>query len=112
MGNFGGGGQPFGMQSPPNMMNWQKDHQQVHGSFREEDTMGGFGGLGTLRELPPPPRSAPAADGFPPPPRTAPAADGMHGMGGGSRHALKVLTSESKWEQLAFNASDRLESVS
>jgi hypothetical protein len=77
-------------------------------------------------ESAPPPRCAPAADGGAgtftqqaPPPREAPhhaAQAASRGGGGGSRagggqFVLKVLTSDNRWEQVAFSPGDRLEQV-
>lgn len=98
-----------GMQAP-SLLNWaakEKHHSQQSG-FWEEPSGDPLGlGLGTLHNLPPPPRSAPAAEGL--------AGVGSHGGRGGGRdvssHVLKVLTSDNKWESLSFSAGDRLDSV-
>lgn len=65
-------------------------------------------GLHTLQNLPPPPRSAPAAA------EAASAYGGISGLdagevGNGSQFHLTVLTSDSRWEALTFSARDNLE---
>jgi len=104
----------------PSLLSWAKEHQQS-GRFSASTPGPGFGragsysaqghdagdpmglGLGTLHNLPPPPRSAPAAE------------SGGGGPGPASAakepvHSLTVLTSDNRWETIAFSASDNLDS--
>jgi len=74
--------------------------------FGDPDPLGM--GMATLHNLPPPPRSAPAAA------EAAAAYSGGSGYeagaGGGSmQFSLTVLTSDNRWETLAFSARDNLE---
>merc|ERR1719408_429344 len=66
-------------------------------------------GMGTLHQLPPPPRSAPASQGLS-------GATGYLGGGGGGgapqRHSLSVRTGDDRWETLGFSAADDMQSAS
>eukprot|EP00928_Gymnodinium_smaydae_P001050 TRINITY_DN10390_c0_g2_i1.p1 TRINITY_DN10390_c0_g2~~TRINITY_DN10390_c0_g2_i1.p1 ORF type:complete len:495 (-),score=79.04 TRINITY_DN10390_c0_g2_i1:192-1676(-) len=90
----------------PSLLDWARDHA---GSFREEeeslpDPLG-------LNNLPPPPRSAPAAESMMSG-GAMPRRGGCGGLPGGpAQFMLKVLSSDSRWETLSFAPADRLETV-
>lgn len=77
-------------------------------------------GLNTLHNLPPPPRSAPAAEGSSCDPVLGGALScdmpnlsrdrsGLGGMPGGLQFSLTVLTSDSRWELLNFSPGEDLD---
>eukprot|EP00931_Biecheleriopsis_adriatica_P115993 TRINITY_DN9170_c0_g2_i1.p1 TRINITY_DN9170_c0_g2~~TRINITY_DN9170_c0_g2_i1.p1 ORF type:complete len:1624 (+),score=547.66 TRINITY_DN9170_c0_g2_i1:349-4872(+) len=83
----------------PSLLDWANKAAEQH---FDGDAMGL--GLNTLHQLPPPPRSAPAAE--------APPADSRScrsGSAPGQQHVLTVLTSDSRWETLNFSKSLSLE---
>lgn len=97
----------------PNLLDWYKEQGNRARSLDEprapmiDDPQGPFG-LQTLHNLPPPPRSAPAAEE---------AAFGrIHGLDSAHESnsmsfTLTVLTSDSRWERLMFSARDNLEAA-
>jgi len=108
----------------PSLLNWAKEHQQSRFNGMTGNGPsgpGGFGssgpsghgdggdpmglGLSTLHNLPPPPRSAPAAEAG----RSGPVGGGAAAREREPEHSLTVLTSDNRWETINFTASDNLE---
>merc|ERR1719221_467615 len=82
----------------------------AHGhGFEHQFTDSDLGlGLSNLPNLPPPPRSAPAAEAMP----EAGALGISSGRNSGGREVtLMVLTSDSRWETLTFFSGDNLEQL-
>lgn len=124
-------GQIPGLQAP-SLLNWVKSrgegqpHEQSiqqrvppplampkeQQRFNDGETIGALG-LSTLHSLPPPPRSAPAAESA----MGGGAYGGCGGCGGGcggggaASFHLRVLTSDSRWETLSFSAAGDLEGL-
>jgi len=127
---FSGGQQPAPQQqqrqaplpinlNAPSLLNWAKEGYHGRQSMAMDNSMHeamGFErqfsdaelsglGLSTLHNLPPPPRSAPAA--------AEAVSLGLSGGGGrdsgGRQLTLTVLTSDSRWETFTFFAGDNLE---
>jgi len=99
----------------PNLLDWYKEQGNRARSLDEprtsviDDPQGAFG-LQTLHNLPPPPRSAPAAE------EAASCFGRIRGLDNGLDNSamsftLTVLTSDSRWEHLVFSARDNLEAA-
>jgi len=99
----------------PNLLDWYKEQGNRARSLDEpraptiDDPHGPFG-LQTLHNLPPPPRSAPAAE------EAAACFGRIHGVDNAPDRSslsftLTVLTSDSRWENLIFSATENLEAV-
>jgi len=99
----------------PNLLDWYKEQGNRARSLDEprapmmDDPQGPFG-MQTLHNLPPPPRSAPAAE------EAASCYGRIHGLDNAPEtncmsFTLTVLTSDSRWENLMFSARDNLEAA-
>jgi len=103
---------PFNLNTP-NLLNWAREQHLQHAQHGQARSVADYDRMAPdvdpldfgLNNLPPPPRSAPAAE----------AGGGGGGGGGGyggppgGRFSLTVLTSDSRWETIAFYAADDLE---
>lgn len=94
----------------PSLLNWAKEQTSRSGaSFSDREP--GFNdpcGMNTLHNLPPPPRCAPASESFSGMPGNLGGADAAAGI----QFALKVLTSDNRWETMTFTSGDDLQRIS